>query len=74
MFGAPLSLAVHSLRYGSYAYAILTHHLCTWQDIKLDNGEDLLDLVCHSREEAEDDDDDEEGNTQLYNYCAHHLV
>lgn len=42
-------------------------------DIKLDSGEDLLDLVCHSKEEAdsEDAEDDGEGNTQLYNYCAH---
>ncbi|KAK9831355.1 hypothetical protein WJX81_004903 [Elliptochloris bilobata] len=41
-------------------------------DIKMDSGEDLLDLVCHS-EETEDNDDQDEA-AQLYNYSTFRVV
>ena len=39
---------------------------CLQTDIVLDNGESMVDLVCHSFETADDADD----AAEQYNYCA----
>ena len=39
--------------------------------MSMDSGEDLLDLVCHSKEADPEDADDDDDDVELYNYCAH---